>query len=91
MTETTEKTTKTFATLVRGNVYLLGDKMFEAGIPQEVTAEEKAILERDAFDPISVEGETLHRAKFTFAASDAAEDAEIVSGEAQSRPRTRAR
>lgn len=79
---------KSFATLSRGNIYILGDKIFEAGVAVEVTAEEKATLEADAVDYITVEDEEVARPKFTFSFGD--EGGENVSG-TQSRPRTRAR
>jgi hypothetical protein len=64
------------ATLVRGRVYFLGKKEFEVGKPVVVTEQEKAYLEANAFDLVSVEGEGEHqaRAKFEFATSGAAAD-----------------
>lgn len=90
MNDTTTPAPKSFATLTRGNVYILGDKIFEAGVAVEVTAEEKAILVADAVDFITVEGEEIARPKFTFNDAAGDEGEENISG-GTSRPRTRAR
>lgn len=84
------QTAKLFATLVRGNVYILGEKIFETGVPVEVTAAEKATLEADAVDYLTVEEEEVARAKFTFTDGLPAGEDSDVSG-TQSRPRTRSR
>jgi hypothetical protein len=78
---------KIYATLVRGVVYIYGGKTFEANSPVEVTAAERAYLEVEAVDVLTVEDEEVLRQKFTFAVEG---EATNVSG-TQSRPRTRAR
>lgn len=77
-TPSTETTTEApaaalTATLVRGRVYFLGDKEFENGVAVSVTADEKAYLEKNAVDLVSIEDEGEHqsRQKFKFSGSAA--------------------
>lgn len=65
--------TTSYATLVRGRVYFLGDKEFLNGQTIEVTQEQREWLEDHAVDEVSVEGEGEYqsRAKFRFSATAA--------------------
>lgn len=58
----------TYATLVRGRVYFLGNREFLKGEPQEVSDEDREWLELHAVDEVTVEDEGEHqkRAKFKF-------------------------
>lgn len=58
--------TKTYATLVRGRVYFLGEALFEAGMPKEVTPTQRMHLEDNAVDIVTVEGQPEGRQKFKF-------------------------
>ena len=64
----TEDTNAIYATLVRGRVYYLRDRLFEHEVELEVTAEDRAWLEDNAYDEVTVEGEGEHqrREKFKF-------------------------
>ena len=78
------KTNTIIATLVRGRTYSLrsGDGFikFENGEPKQVTADQRKVLETEAFDLFTVRddpdrpetGRNERRAKFTFDISDAA-------------------
>jgi|GEM_PF-4615881 len=57
-----------FATLKRGRVYYLRDRLFETGVEQPVSEADKLYLEESAVDEVSVEGESEFqpRAKFAF-------------------------
>jgi hypothetical protein len=57
------------ATLVRGELYVLKGKRFRKGTPVPVTAQEKHILQEQAFDVINVEGVSEPRPKFEFSTS----------------------
>ena len=74
--DTAEDTGKIFARLVRGRIYILGDKTFEAMQSVEVTAEEQAHLEDCAVDFIDIKDSDLPngfgsepRQKFEFAST----------------------
>ena len=63
--------TKIFATLVRGEVYVLyqgaGEaKTFLAGVAKEVTPDERKTLQTNAVDSINSDGEAEMRQKFVF-------------------------
>lgn len=56
------------AVLTRGKVYFLGSKKFEKGEPQNISAKEKAHLEKNAVDVVRFKGEdeAEPRCKFKF-------------------------
>ena len=58
------------ATLVRGQVYYLGNTIFTVGTPKEVDQVTKETLERDAIDMIKVERNLKPIQKFTFGVFD---------------------
>jgi hypothetical protein len=79
-----------FATLKRGRVYYLRDRLFEQGIEQVVSEEVKVYLEEFAIDEVSVEDENEFQArpKFVFRQGDVDSTASAASAQ---RPRSRAR
>lgn len=81
-----------FATLIRGRIYILGNKVFEAEVSVKVTVEEKLWLEENALDVVSLEDEGEHqtRAKFSFSNSPVLLDSDEPVRTAP-RPRARTR
>lgn len=76
LTETGAK--KILATLTRGRVYMLlnagNERIFEYGVPQEVTADTRDYLQASALDIVSVEGEAEHQPRQKFKFVEVAED-----------------
>lgn len=61
------KTLPFLATLIRGNVYFLGNTRFDVGVPVAVTKAQRDRLEEDAVDIVNAEGgETFTKPKFEF-------------------------
>lgn len=90
--EDKKPTTKTYATLVRGRVYYLGDALFEKGMPKEVTPTQRMHLEDNAVDTVTVEGQPEGRQKFKFEEREPSEvKAEIAEKEKEIKVRQRRR